>query len=188
MTKQEPETFFPADREAWRQWLEAHHDARQAIWVVYDKKKANHNRLTWRDAVDEALCFGWIDSTARSLDTERYVQLFCKRKPKSVWSKVNKDKVAELIVQQRMTEAGYACIALAKQNGSWEVLDEVEALTLPEDLEMAFDINPGLKDDFLNLSKSAKKSLLYRLVFAKRSETRQRRIAEIIEVLLSKRK
>ena len=137
--------------------------------------------LSWSEAVDEALCFGWIDSTAKPIDAEKYRQFFCKRKPNSVWSKVNKEKVKRLTAEGRIMQAGFESIEKAKQNGSWAILDDVEELLIPTDLETAFEAQIGSKDFFLSLSKSVKKGILQWLVLAKLPETRQKRINEIAE-------
>ncbi|SDE94761.1 YdeI/OmpD-associated family protein [Chitinophaga filiformis] len=175
-------TFCPANRQQWRQWLQKHHSTQQSIWLVYYKKKANTATITWSDAVDEALCFGWIDSTARPLDDEKFMQFFTRRKANSVWSKINKGKVQRLIEEGLMTQAGYESIEVAKRNGSWSILDDVEELKIPKDLEKAFRSHAGAKAYFVGLSKSVKKSILQWLVLAKRPETRQKRIAEIVEL------
>lgn len=138
--------------------------------------------------MDEALCFGWIDSVKKTLDDERSVQLFSKRRPNGTWSKINKEKVQRLIDDQLMTRAGYECIEAAKQNGSWAILDEVEELKIPEDLEKAFTAKQGAKDYFLSLSKSQRKAILQWLVLAKRPETRQKRIDEIATLAAQKLK
>jgi uncharacterized protein YdeI (YjbR/CyaY-like superfamily) len=173
MQKQEVEIFYPISQAAWRAWLQENHAEKQAVWLIYYKKKANQPSLSWSDAVDEALCFGWIDSTAKPIDEHMYKQFFTKRKPKSVWSKVNKEKIKRLTAEGLMTAAGLACIETAKQNG--------EELIIPDDLEKAFEHHAGSKEFFLSLSKSAKKAMLYRIVLAKQQDTRQRRINEILE-------
>ncbi len=183
---QEVETFYPESQAAWRQWLQENHVSKQSIWLIYYKKKANIPSLSWSNAVDEALCFGWIDSTAKPIDDQKYMQFFSKRKPNSVWSKVNKEKVSNLIIKGLMTEAGSKSIERAKQNGTWTILDEVEELIIPKDLDEAFDIHTGTKNYFLSLSKSVRKMMLYRLVLAKRPETRQKRIEKIIDSYLIK--
>ncbi|MCE6991973.1 YdeI family protein [Dyadobacter sp. CY323] len=178
--EKEIKTFCPANKQEWREWLEKNHDKEQSVWLIYYKKKANADRLTWSDSVDEALCFGWIDSLARPLDEDRYLQFFGRRKPKSAWSRINKEKVQRLIDEGLMRQAGLDSIETAKQNGSWTILDEVEELIIPGDLEKAFDKNPEAKSHFLGLSRSMKRLHLQQLVFAKRPETRQKRIAEIL--------
>lgn len=182
MQKKEIETFCPASRQAWRLWLQENHISKQSVWLVQYKMKSGKPTISWSEAVDEALCFGWIDSTRKTLDHETFIQFFCKRKPKSVWSKINKAKVQRLIDEGLMMQAGYDSVERAKKNGSWAMLDHVEELTVPEDLETVFNTNPGSKDFFSGLSKSARKSILQWLVLAKRPETRQKRINEIAEL------
>ena len=182
MQKKDVETFCPANREEWRQWLLENHDSSQSVWLLQYKQKSTKPSLSWSDSVDEALCFGWIDSTRKTVDAESFIQFFGKRKPKSNWSKINKAKVQRLIEEGLMTEAGYKSIEIAKQNGSWTILDTVEELFVPNDLEKALHSYSGAKDYFDNLSKSAKKMLLHWVVSAKRPETREKRINEIAEL------
>jgi uncharacterized protein YdeI (YjbR/CyaY-like superfamily) len=188
MQKQEPETFYPASRQDWRKWLQQNHKLKQSVWLVFYKKKSSMPTLSWSEAVDEALCFGWIDSRARPVDDEKYIQFFSRRKPNSVWSNINKAKVEQLIERQLMTPAGFESIDIAKQNGSWHILDDVEALNIPEALEKEFENRPGSKDFFLGLSKSVRKAILQWVVLAKRSETREKRIIEIAELAAKKLK
>ena len=173
--------FYPGSPQHWREWLQAHHATRQSVWLVYYKKVANQPSLTWSQAVDEALCFGWIDSQAKPLDGERYQQYFSRRKPTSGWSKVNKEKVARLIAEGRMTAAGLASIEIAQQNGSWTLLDEATALLLPADLALALQNVPAANSYFSSLSKSVRQNMLQWVALAKRPATRQQRIAEIVE-------
>ncbi|MBO6621388.1 MAG: YdeI/OmpD-associated family protein [Balneola sp.] len=175
------EEFCPSDKKDWRDWLELNHNKKEAVWLIFYKKKSPNYNLSWSESVDEALCFGWIDSTKKAIDNEKYRQYFCKRKPKSNWSKINKDKVKTLIDQGLMKEAGYKSIQVAKKNGSWTILDEVEALVIPEDLKSEFEKYKGSMEYFNSLSKSVKKQLLYWIVSAKRIETRQKRIQQIVE-------
>jgi len=174
-------SYCPTNKEDWRNWLKKNHLIKDSIWLIFYKKNSPNPNLNWSEAVDEALCFGWIDSTAKSIDDEKYMQYFCKRKPKSNWSKINKDKVNILIEQGLMEEAGSKSIEIAKENGSWSFLDEVEALVIPEDLKEEFANYEGSMEYFDSLSKSAKKMLLYWVVSAKRKETRQKRILDIAE-------
>jgi len=182
MMEKEIETFYPKNRQEWREWLQENHDKKQSIWVIYYKKKSNIPSVVYNDAVDEALCFGWIDSKAKPLDEEKYMQFFSRRKANSVWSKINKEKVERLIKEGLMTEAGFEIIERAKQNGSWTILDEAEALIIPKDLDNEFQQRSNAKNYFLSLSKSDKRNILQWLVLAKRPETRQKRIAEIVEL------
>jgi len=175
------EDYCPYDKKDWRKWLELNHDTKDAVWLIFYKKKSPNHNLVWRESVDEALCFGWIDSTKRTIDSEKYKQYFSKRKAKSNWSKINKDKVKNLIDRGFMEEEGYKSIEIAKENGSWTILDEVEALIIPEDLKEEFVNYKGSKEYFGGLSKSVKKILLYWVVSAKKKETRQKRILEIVK-------
>jgi uncharacterized protein YdeI (YjbR/CyaY-like superfamily) len=175
-------SFYAKDRQAWREWLQEHHDKEQSVWLIYYKKAAKKSSISYSDAVDEALCFGWIDSKAKPIDAETYMQFFSRRKAKSVWSKINKKKVERLIEQQLMTKAGYDSIAIAQQNGSWTILDEAEQLIVPDDLAMALEKNPTAQNFFGGLSRSDKRNILQWLVLAKRAETRQNRINEIVEL------
>jgi uncharacterized protein YdeI (YjbR/CyaY-like superfamily) len=182
MAAEEPETCCPASPADWRAWLQAHHATKQSVWLIYHKKHTQVPSLTWSQAVDEALCFGWIDSQAKPLDANRYMQLFSCRKPTSTWSRVNKEKVQRLVEAGLMTEAGLARIETARQNGSWRILDEVEALAIPADLAHELQQKAGASSFFAGLSKSDKRNMLQWLVLAKRPETRQKRIAEIVEL------
>lgn len=177
MQQKDIETFYPESRAAWRQWLLEHHQTRQSVWLICYKQKANMPTVSWSDTVDEALCFGWIDSTRVSIDEQRFRQFFTRRKPKSVWSKINKEKVERLIKEGLMMPAGQESIDIARKNGSWNTLDEVEELIVPDDLTRAFC--PEGAAYFARLSKSVRKMMLQWLVLAKRPETRQKRIQEI---------
>jgi uncharacterized protein YdeI (YjbR/CyaY-like superfamily) len=181
MEKAEIETFYPANQMEWRQWLEENHESRQSIWLVCYKAKTGIPTISWSNAVDEALCFGWIDSVRKTIDEERFIQFFSKRKPTSTWSKINKLKVEKLIADGLMSQAGMKCIEIAKQNGSWDILNTVDELLIPDDLETAFERHIGSKIYFENLSKSIRKMMLYWIISAKRPETRQKRIEEIAE-------
>lgn len=173
--------YCPADKKDWRKWLKLNHKKKDGVWLVLYKIKSADYNLNWSESVDEALCFGWIDSTKVTIDGRKYKQYFSKRKEKSNWSKINKEKVKTLIEQGLMQEAGYKSIQIAKENGSWANLDEVEALVIPEDLKTEFANYKGSMEYFDSLSKSIKKILLYWIVSAKRDETRQKRLLEIVE-------
>lgn len=175
------EEYCPSNKKEWRKWLELNHKKKNAVWVVFYKKKSLNYNLSWSESVEEALCFGWIDSTKKTVDEEKYIQYFSKRKANSNWSKVNKDKVQTLIDQGLMEEEGYKCIEIAKKNGSWTIMDGVEELIIPQDLKEGFANYTGSIEYFDSLSKSVKKGLLYWVVSAKRKETRQKRVSEIVE-------
>jgi uncharacterized protein YdeI (YjbR/CyaY-like superfamily) len=172
-------TYYPENSNQWRNWLIKHHLQQDGVWVILYKKQANKPTISWSEAVDEALCFGWIDSIKKTLDAERSIQFFSKRKPKSTWSKINKQKVQKLIEAGKMAPTGFESIKIAQQNGSWSLLDEVEALVIPDDLEQAFTLHKGSKEYFSGLSKSLKKMMLQWIVLAKQPTTRQKRVDEI---------
>jgi len=173
--------FCPNDRKEWRKWLRLNHKKKDSVWLIFYKKTSPNYNLSWSESVDEALCFGWIDSTKKTIDNASYKQYFSKRKVKSNWSKINKDKIENLIDQGLMEKEGYKSIEIAKENGSWTILDEVEDLVIPEDLQQVLTNHKGSTEYFESLSKSAKKGLLYWVASAKRQETRQKRILEIAE-------
>ncbi|NBR15485.1 MAG: hypothetical protein EBU01_13065 [Crocinitomicaceae bacterium] len=180
--EKEIETFYPKSRQEWREWLQENHDKKQSVWLIYYKKKSNVPTVIYSEAVDEALCFGWIDSKAKPIDEHTFMQFFSKRKEKSVWSKVNKEKIERLTKEGLMADAGFKIIEIAKKNGDWTILDEAEALIIPTDLEEEFQKKPSAKDYFLGLSRSDKRNILQWLVLAKRQETREKRISEIVEL------
>ncbi len=174
-----PETFTPTSREDLRNWLEKNHLSNDSIWLIYHKKSTGNSSLTWSEAVDEALCFGWIDSRRKTLSENQFIQYFCKRKAKSSWSKINKEKLIELEKKGLIHPAGYESIRIAKENGSWEMLDEAENHILPADLERAISEIPEGMERFNSWSKSIQKMALHWLLFAKKEETRLKRIAKI---------
>jgi uncharacterized protein YdeI (YjbR/CyaY-like superfamily) len=175
----ELKTFYPKNNEAWRKWLEKNHIIETSVWFIFYKKISNKPSVKYSDAVDIALCYGWIDSKQMPIDEEKYMQFFCRRKPKSVWSKVNKAKVEKLIAEGRMTKAGFESIEIAKKNGSWTVLDNAENLVIPKELETAFKKYNNAKVNFLNLSRTDKRNILQWLALAKREETIQKRVGDI---------
>ena len=182
------EQVYVADRAAWRRWLAKHHARSPGIWLVFDKKSSRHDRLAYADAVEEALCFGWIDSTVRTLDDARYVQLMAPRKPKSTWSRTNKERVERLIAQGLMAAPGHASIERAKANGSWASLDAVESLVVPDDLASALRAHPGAAANFAAFSPSARKGYLHWITRAVRAETRAHRVAHVAQFAASNRK
>lgn len=182
MTEKKHDTFCPSSREEWRKWLCENHHIEQSVWLIYYKKNTQIASISYSDAVDEALCFGWIDSTRKTLDEQRFTQFFCKRKSKSVWSKVNKEKVARLISEGLMESAGLESIRIAKENGSWNSLDEAEALVIPPDLTEELRAHHHAEAFFLGLSNSSRKAILMWIVLAKRPETRRNRIRQIAEL------
>ncbi|AUS99095.1 hypothetical protein CLI64_01030 [Nostoc sp. CENA543] len=174
------ETFHAANRQAWRKWLEDNHLSSVGVWLIYYKVKSKKPSIRYSEAVQEALCFGWIDSKVKSLDAERYMQIFTPRKTKSVWSKLNKQYITELIDQGLMTEAGLAKITAAQQDGSWTILDAIEELIIPEDLQQALAVNEVANNYFVGFNNSTKKNILFWIASAKRPETRKKRIEQTV--------
>jgi uncharacterized protein YdeI (YjbR/CyaY-like superfamily) len=163
--------------EEFRAWLDEHHDTTDAVWLVYYKKNSETPSITWPEAVDEALCYGWIDSKIQSIDNDRYEQYFCPRKPTSPWSKVNKTKIESLQLAKRIQPAGAAAIETAKENGSWSILDDAENHIVPDDLAAALADRDARKN-FDRLSPSRRRNILQWIVLAKRADTRQRRLQQ----------
>ncbi|MCX2480237.1 YdeI/OmpD-associated family protein [Pedobacter sp. MC2016-15] len=174
------EIISPASQAEWRAWLMKNHLSSANVWLKFYKKKSDKHNFTWSAAVDEALCFGWVDSRRKPLDDEKFIQFFCKRKALSTWSEINKAKVANLIETQQMMPAGLTAINIGKENGSWNFLDDIDALVLPADLKLAFEQQSGTLEYYSNLSKSVKKSILQWLKFSKTDKTRKKRIIEIV--------
>ncbi len=171
---------YASDRACWRQWLEQNYGNAIGVWLVYYKVKSGIPSVRYSEAVKEALCFGWIDSKVKSLDAESYQQIFTPRKPKSVWSKLNKQYIAELIAEGKMTEAGLEKIIAAKQDGSWTSLDLIEALVIPADLKQALETDDAANRNFAAFNKTTKKNILFWIQSSKRPETRLSRIEKTI--------
>jgi len=169
-----------ADREELRAWLARNATTSTGVRLAVGKKDGTATHLTYDDAVEEALSFGWIDSTAGRLDDDRYTITFTPRKPRSGWSRSNKARVEQLVAQGRMAPPGLAAIEAAKASGAWTALDEVEDLVVPEDLAAALAQNPAADAFWRTLGPSARKIALFRIASAKRPETRARRIAETV--------
>lgn len=178
--KQSIERFYPESRVAWRAWLQANHNDSPGIWLIYYKKQTGKPTVTYAEAVEEALCFGWIDSVPNKLDEERHMQVFTPRKPKSPWSKVNKQRIKNLIEQDLMMPAGLEKIEAAKKDGSWTLLDAIEELVVADDLAKALADNPTANDNFQAFNASSKKGILWWIESAKRPETRQKRIEQTV--------
>jgi len=175
--------IHPKTRAGWRSWLKENHSKCDGVWLVYYRTSTSRRRLSWEDAVREALCFGWIDSKVMPIDDERYKQIFTPRKPRSVWSKINKQHIADLIEAERMTDAGLRAVEVAKKNGAWSLLEPVDALIVPADLESALRGSKRAREAYEALSKSAKRSVLYSLYSAKREDTRAKRLAKALAAL-----
>jgi uncharacterized protein YdeI (YjbR/CyaY-like superfamily) len=177
------EWVVPGSREEWRRWLAANPDRGDGIWVVHRKKSSDVEGPDYDDLVEEALCFGWIDSVTHRVDDDRRIQWFSPRRPGGLWSALNKDRIERLQAQGLMTEAGQAAIDQAKADGSWSQADEADALIVPADLEAAFDGAPAARAAYESLPASSKKQYLWLVYSAKRPETRERRVAELVRRL-----
>ncbi|GAB3641907.1 YdeI/OmpD-associated family protein [Spirosoma arcticum] len=174
------EAIHAPTRADWRHWLADNHATEKSVWLKIYRKDGDTGSVTYAEAVDEALCFGWIDSSAKKGDDQYYLQYFTKRNPKSNWSRVNKDKVEKLTKAGLITDAGQAMIDLAKRTGTWTALDEVNNLISPPDLQESLDANPTAKGYFDNFPRSAKRGVLEWLLNAKMPATRAKRIADIV--------
>jgi uncharacterized protein YdeI (YjbR/CyaY-like superfamily) len=175
-------TFYAKSQREWRKWLEKNHQSEKSIWLIIYKKESGIPSVYYTDAVDEAICFGWIDSKPNKRDDESYYQFFAKRNIKSNWSKVNKGKVARLLEEGKIAPSGLEAIELAKQNGTWTALDKVEEMEIPEDLQKAFNKNKTAFGYFDKFPRSSKRNILEWIMNAKRPETRQARIDETVEL------
>jgi uncharacterized protein YdeI (YjbR/CyaY-like superfamily) len=176
-----PELYFKNDNE-WRAWLSENHASSDGVYLIFYKVETNIPSMRWEEAVKVALCYGWIDSTVKSLGDGKRRQYFCPRKPKSVWSALNKKYIKELIADGLMHESGLQIIEIGKQNGSWTALEDVEKGIIPDDLQKAFDANSTAFENYQNFAPSYRKSYLYWLNQAKRQETRDKRISKIVEL------
>ena len=181
MPGHELKQFYARNRKSWRSWLEKNHDKELGVWLIYYKKDSGKSRVSYDDAVEEALCFGWIDSIMHPIDEQKYKQKFTPRKTKSVWSALNKKRVEKLLEQKLMTPAGLKIIETGKQNGSWTKIDHIENFEIPADLKKVFSKNKSLHKYYSQLGKFRQKQWLYRLGSAKLPETRAKRIGEMIK-------
>ncbi len=169
------------DRATWRAWLEANHATAAGAWLVTWRQGSGLAGLDYEAAVEEALCFGWIDSTGHALDDGRGEQYYSRRKTRSPWAATNKARVDRLIRDGRMAPAGLAAIDQAKANGSWEVLDSVERLEVPDDLAAALETHSTAAANFAAFPPSARKMQLAWVALAVRPETRAARIRQVAE-------
>jgi len=181
--------FTPNTRANWRAWLAKHHASRKEIWFVLYKKHTGKERVSYEDAVEEALCFGWIDGLVRSIDDEKYAVRFSPRKSGSIWSESNKRRVAKMIEQGLMTPIGLAKIREAKANGEWDKASQREDTSIvPADLKRALRANQQAQKNFETVSPSQKRMFIYWVTSAKTDATRQRRIAKAVQMLRDKEK
>ena len=180
---EQPVVFFasPAQMEA---WLEEYGESSDGIWLKFAKKGTGIPSVVYADAVEVALCHGWIDGQARRLDEQHYLQRFTPRRPRSKWSRINREKAERLIAESRMRPAGLREIERAREDGRWDdAYESPTTATVPDDFQQALDADPGAREFFESLGSTKRYSFLYRIADAKRPETRARRIAEYVELL-----
>lgn len=175
------ERFQPDTLDDWRAWLTEHHERPGGVWLVTWRAGSGRLRLTYDEVVEQALCFGWVDSKPRALDDERTMLWFAPRKAGSGWSRPNKQRVEKLLVAGLMAPAGLAMVDRAKADGSWTLLDAVEDLVVPDDLTAALAAHPPAAERWAAFPRSAKRGILEWIVQAKRPETRAKRVAETAE-------
>ena len=171
--------FYAKDRATWREWLVDNHETEKAVWLVYDK--GSERKLKWQDIVQEALCFGWIDGRQNVVSETQSKIYVSKRKPKGMWSKINKANVEELIASRQMQSAGLAAVERAKLNGSWDTLNNSDNLILPPELINAFKENPLARANFEAFPESSRRNALQWMYDAKTDATRQKRIKQTVE-------
>lgn len=178
-----------ASQQDWEAWLEEHHADTKGIWVKMAKKETGIPSITYAEAVEGALCYGWIDGQKVSFDEQHWLQKFTPRRPKSMWSKVNCDKVTALVASGRMQPAGMQQIELAKADGRWEAAyDSQSKSTIPDDFQRELDNNQKAKEFFATLNSANRYAFLYRIQTAKKPETRSARIQKFIEMLANNEK
>jgi uncharacterized protein YdeI (YjbR/CyaY-like superfamily) len=181
MSSQENSVFVKS-RNEWRNWLAEFSLTRDNVWLIIYHKKSGTPSITYNEAVEEALCFGWIDSKPNKRDQESYYLFFAKRNPKSNWSKANRERVERMMKLKQMTPEGLKLVELAKERGTWLALTEVQDSILPEDLKKALAKNKVAKEYFEQFPPSSKRIILEWILNAKKEETRSKRITETVEL------
>lgn len=183
-TKSQPDTLPFSSSQAWEEWLSQNHHLEEGIWLRFYKKSSNIASVTYKEAVDVALCYGWIDGQARSYDEQSYIQKFTPRRKRSIWSKVNRGNVERLITDGRMREPGQKAINAAKADGRWDAAyDSPSTSEMPTDFQAALDANPAAHAFYATLNKANTYAILWRLQTTKTPEARQKRMEQILEML-----
>ncbi|HEX2604633.1 MAG TPA: YdeI/OmpD-associated family protein [Oxalicibacterium sp.] len=178
-----------SSQREWESWLQSHHETSQGVWLRIAKKGADQASVSYAEALETALCFGWIDGQKKALDEHYWLQRFTPRRPRSIWSKVNCLKAQALVEQGRMQPAGLKEIALAKEDGRWaNAYDSARTMTMPEDLAIALDAEPAAAAFFATLDSANRYAVLWRVQTAKKAETRAKRIRQYVEMLARKEK
>ena len=174
------EILHMQNRGSWRSWLQNNHALSTGIWLAVSKKKSSAPAFQYDEAVEEALCFGWIDSQLQKSDEDSYLLWMSPRKPASIWSLNNKRRIEKLMEKGLMTAAGLQKINAAKKDGSWNVIDKIEALSIPEDFQQVLENNIEAKKNFTSFPASSKKMLLFWILSAKQPKTRAKRIQQTV--------
>jgi uncharacterized protein YdeI (YjbR/CyaY-like superfamily) len=175
-------TYFAKSRKQWRKWLEKNHSAEKCVWLIFYKSESKIRGVDYADAVEEALCYGWIDSTVYKRDDESRYQFFAKRKPQSNWSASNRERVSRLQKLGLIMPPGQAMIDIAKKSGTWTATANAEKIIIEDDLQKLFDKNKKAFKNFQAFSPSAKKIILYWIYTAKRPETRKERMKTTVSL------
>jgi uncharacterized protein YdeI (YjbR/CyaY-like superfamily) len=176
------QTFYAATRKDWRNWLEKNSQTEKSVWLIIYHKKSKTLSIRYDEAIEEALCFGWIDGKANKRDEESFFLFFTQRSPKSNWSKINKDRAANMIKKRLMTPAGQSMIDLAKKAGTWKAMGGPQKLVMPPDLRELFQKNKTAFKNFEAFPPSSKQMILEWILKAKKPETRQNRIRQTVEL------
>jgi len=175
-------TLFCKNRDDWREWLRKNHLSEKEIWLIYYKKHTKKPTVVYNEAVEEALCFGWIDSIVRRIDDETYMQKYTPRKAKSVWSLINRNRVIKLIKEKKMTKAGMELVEIAKKNGQWKkAYSSKDKLEPPKEFTIALKANPTAFKNFNNLPPSSRNNYIGWILSAKKEDTIKRRIDFVVE-------
>ena len=168
-----------AGRAEWRVWLAANHRTAKGVWLVTPKRRTGKPSVPYEEAVEEALCFGWIDGRFRPVDDDHSMQWFAPRRPKSTWARSNKERVERLTAAGLMTESGLEAVAVARANGSWTSLDDIDNLVMPEDLATALEARPGARENYEAWTVSTRRMALAWVTQAKRPATRAGRVEQV---------
>ena len=173
--------YHAETRAQWRSWLAANHESTPGVWLCSWKASSGRPACPYPEVVEEAICFGWIDATVNSLDGERGLQLITPRQARSTWTRLNRQRVADMEAQGLITDAGRRAVERARESGWWTIYDPVEDLVEPDDLAAALDADPSARTSWDGFPPSARKAMLWWVISAARVDTRERRIATIVE-------
>jgi uncharacterized protein YdeI (YjbR/CyaY-like superfamily) len=174
--------FYAKDRQAWREWLEKNHETEKSVWLTLYHRDSRTPCVNYEDAVEEAICFGWIDSRPEKRDAESSLLLFARRNPVSKWSQNNRERAERMIRAGLMNEVGLRMVELAKKSGTWTALENVQKNVIPDDLQEVLDASPRAKEYFMAFPPSSKRIILEWIQNAKKPETRQKRIEETVRL------